>query len=35
MFYFKFKDKECSLKIKLIQDLFGILYLDDKLGQRK
>ena len=23
MFYFKFKDKECSLKIKLIQDLFG------------
>lgn len=27
MFYFKFKDKECSLKIKLIQDLFVILYL--------
>ena len=26
MFYFKFKDKECSLKIKLIQDLFVILY---------
>ena len=27
MFYFNFKDKECSLKIKLIQDLFVILYL--------
>lgn len=26
MFYFNFKDKECSLKIKLIQDLFVILY---------
>lgn len=27
MFYFSFKDKEYSLKIKLIQDLFVILYL--------
>lgn len=27
MLYFNFKDKECSLKIKLIQDLFVILYL--------
>ena len=27
MFYLKSKDKECLLKIKLIQDLFVILYL--------
>ena len=27
MFYFKFKDKECSLKIKPIQDLFVIMHL--------